>query len=91
MSRERGAKKRCVFFYKPGCGTQEARCQAGVEERPGGAATQACNPSEPRSRTSSRGAPLSSAGRSKRVNTHARGGGVSAHSPPCGPKLYCFM
>lgn len=81
--REEGKQSRvCVFISGARLWERSGGCRAEVEEHLGGAATPACSPSEPQSHTSSRGAQLSSAGRSRRVNTHRGGGGLNLHSLP---------
>lgn len=67
------AEEKCVFISGARPWERSGGCRAEVEQRLGGAATPACSPSEPQSRTSSRGAQLCSAERSKRVNTHSGG------------------
>lgn len=75
----------CVFISAPRPWERSGGCRAEVEQRLGGAATPACSPSEPQSRTSSRGARLSSAERSRRVNTHSLG--RRGFKPPSGLEL----
>lgn len=57
---------------------ERGACRPGAQRHPGGAATPACSPSEPQSPTSSRGAPLSSAGSSTRVGSLRGRGGRSS-------------
>ncbi|KAA8585426.1 hypothetical protein FQN60_004120, partial [Etheostoma spectabile] len=77
--REEEKQSRVGVFIR---GARSGGCRAGVEERLGGAATPACSLSEPQSHTSSRGAPLCSAGRSRRS---------PCCTLTCGISAACFM